>query len=76
MFKWYFGHATQLALNGNEQQRVDYQIHSGPALYAFNQWVKGTEFEDWENRLVDEIAEKLIHETADLLNKRFQALIQ
>jgi trans-AT polyketide synthase/acyltransferase/oxidoreductase domain-containing protein len=38
---------------------------------TFNQWVKGTALEKWRNRHVDEIAEKLMPGTAELLNKRY-----
>ncbi|UUZ86379.1 hypothetical protein LJK88_25075 [Paenibacillus sp. P26] len=71
IFKWYFAYSTRLALSGNEESKVDYQIQCGPALGAFNQWVKGTDLESWRNRHVDEIAEKLMTETARLLNERF-----
>src|SRR5215469_3207850 len=74
IFKWYFARSTQLALSGNPDYKVDYQIHTGPALGAFNQWVKGTLLEDWRNRHVDAIGEKLLNETADLLQQRFQLL--
>ena len=74
IFKWYFGHSTRLALQGNEKEKVDYQIHCGPALGAFNQWVKGTALGNWQNRNVDKIAEKLLSETAEFLNNRFQTL--
>ncbi|MBT7589451.1 MAG: ACP S-malonyltransferase [Candidatus Scalindua sp.] len=73
IFKWYFGHSTRLALRGSEEQKVDYQIQCGPALGAFNQWVKGTHLESWKNRHVDEIAEKLMKEAAKLLNNRFNS---
>jgi trans-AT polyketide synthase/acyltransferase/oxidoreductase domain-containing protein len=73
-FKWYFGYTTRLALEGNTEQKVDFQVHCGPALGAFNQWVKGTPLENWRNRHVDEMAEKLMKETADVLNRRFYAL--
>ncbi|MEW5804466.1 MAG: ACP S-malonyltransferase [bacterium] len=76
IFRWYFGYSTWLALTGNEEHRVDYQVHCGPALGAFNQWVKGTELANWRNRHVDVIAEKVMQETAALLNERFQALQQ
>jgi trans-AT polyketide synthase/acyltransferase/oxidoreductase domain-containing protein len=75
IFKWYFARSTQLALSGNQEYKVDYQIHCGPALGAFNQWVKGTTLEDWRNRHVDEIGEKLLKETAELLQQRFQSLL-
>ncbi|MDX8047238.1 ACP S-malonyltransferase [Gracilibacillus sp. S3-1-1] len=74
IFKWYFNHTSQLALNGDPDQRVDYQIHTGPALGDFNRWVKGTPLEDWKNRNVDIIAEKIMEDTADILNKRFKLL--
>jgi len=71
IFKWYFAHSTRVALSGDQEYKVDYQIHCGPALGAFNQWVKGTALEDWRNRHVDEIGEKLLNETAELLQQRF-----
>ena len=76
IFRWYFGRGTWLALNGIEEQKVDYQVQCGPALGAFNQWVKGTALENWRNRHVDEIAEKLMEDTASLLNERFLTLQQ
>ena len=75
VFRWYLFHTMQMALQGNEDRKVDFQIHCGPALGAFNQWMKGTSLEDWRNRHVDEIAEKLMQETAGLLNWRFQDLL-
>ncbi|CUB23666.1 Polyketide biosynthesis protein PksE [Bacillus subtilis] len=75
IFKWYFGNATRLALIGDQKEKVNYQIHSGPALGAFNQWVKGSELENWRNRHVHKIGEKLITETADLLNQRYNAMV-
>ncbi len=74
VFRWYFAHTTQLALTGSAEQKVDYQIHTGPALGAFNQWIKGSELEDWRNRHVDEIGLKLLNATASLLNQRLKAL--
>jgi trans-AT polyketide synthase/acyltransferase/oxidoreductase domain-containing protein len=76
VFRWYFGYSTRLALDGVVDRKVDFQVHCGPALGSFNQWVKGTNLEDWRNRHVDEIAEKLMKETADLLNKRFHMLMK
>ncbi|GBF33012.1 malonyl CoA-acyl carrier protein transacylase [Desulfocucumis palustris] len=73
IFKWYFGYSTRLALSGSEESKVDYQVHCGPALGAFNQWVKGTSLENWKNRHVDEIGEKLMAETAELLNHRIKS---
>jgi trans-AT polyketide synthase/acyltransferase/oxidoreductase domain-containing protein len=74
IFRWYFVHSNRLALEGDENQKLDYQIHCGPALGAFNRWVKGTELEPWRNRHVAEIAERLLDATAERLNQRFVQL--
>jgi len=72
IFRWYFGYSTRLALEGDTQDKVNYQVHCGPALGAFNQWVKGTALENWHNRHVDEIGKKIMTETAEWLNRRFR----
>ena len=74
IFRWYFGHTARIASEGTEAEKVNFQVHTGPALGAFNQWVKGTGLENWRNRHVDRIAEKLMRETADLLNRRFEEM--
>jgi trans-AT polyketide synthase/acyltransferase/oxidoreductase domain-containing protein len=71
ILRWYFVHTARLALKGVDEQRVDFQIHCGPALGAFNQWVKGTNLEDWRHRHVDDIAERLMNGAAACLNDRF-----
>jgi trans-AT polyketide synthase/acyltransferase/oxidoreductase domain-containing protein len=73
VFKWYFVHTTRLALRGADQ-KVDYQIHCGPAMGAFNQWVRGTELQSWRNRRVADIGLKLMNATARLLSERFASL--
>lgn len=74
IFRWYFGHGTRLALNGDQANRVDFQVQCGPALGAFNQWIAGTELEDWRNRHVDTVAEKIMTGTAELLNARIEEM--
>jgi trans-AT polyketide synthase/acyltransferase/oxidoreductase domain-containing protein len=76
IFKWYFGYSTRLALEGDIEHKVDFQVHCGSSLGAFNQWVKGTALENWRNRHVDVIAEKLMQETADVLIQRFYSLAE
>lgn len=76
IFKWYFVHTSRLALKGSEEQRVDYQVHCGPALGAFNQWVKGTPLEDWRNRHVADLGERIMQGTADLLTHRLSQLVR
>ncbi|SMF69182.1 trans-AT polyketide synthase, acyltransferase and oxidoreductase domain-containing protein [Tistlia consotensis] len=74
IFRWYFVHSMRLAEQGDTEQKVDYQIHCGPALGAFNHWVKGSGLEDWRKRHVAEIALRLMEATAALLEERFAAL--
>lgn len=76
IFRWYFVHTTRLAMKGSENQKADYQIHCGSSLGAFNQWVKGTPLENWRNRHVDEIAIKMMNDTARLLNARFESFLK
>jgi trans-AT polyketide synthase/acyltransferase/oxidoreductase domain-containing protein len=61
-------------MRGTADHRVDYQIHAGPAMGVFNQWVRGTPLEDWRNRRVAHLAELLMAETAKLLNYRIGVL--
>jgi trans-AT polyketide synthase/acyltransferase/oxidoreductase domain-containing protein len=70
VFRWYFGHSQRVAMAGAEEYRVDYQVHCGPALGAFNQWVKGTRMQSWRERHVDEIGARLMEETAEYLAQR------
>jgi trans-AT polyketide synthase, acyltransferase and oxidoreductase domains len=74
IFRWYFIHTMRIALKGDQEQKVDYQVHTGPALGAFNQWVKGSRLENWRMRHVDELAEQLMNETAEVLRRRFQEM--
>ena len=73
IFRWYFIHSARLAMTSSDDQRVDYQIHCGPAMGAFNAWVKGTPLEPWRQRSVNAIAEHLLRETAALLGQRLGA---
>lgn len=73
VFRWYLTRSQLWALQGNEEHKVNYQIHCGPALGAFNQWVKGTELEDWRNRHVDTVAGRMMEGAAAILNERFSS---
>nr|WIF20041.1 DisD427 [Sorangium cellulosum] len=73
VFGWYFRRASELARRG-EAGQVDYQVQCGPAMGAFNQWVRDTDLESWRSRHVDVIAERLMQASADLLDHRLRAL--
>ncbi|HEU5333243.1 MAG TPA: ACP S-malonyltransferase [Actinocrinis sp.] len=75
VLRWYFRHSTEAALRGDAEQSVNFQIHCGPAMGAFNAWVKGTDLEDWRARDVDVIARRLMTAAARCLRERFGALV-
>ena len=74
VFRRYFRDSTRWALDGVADRKVDFQIHCGPALGAFNQWMAGSAMQSWRNRHADEIALHLLEETAGLLSRRFALL--
>jgi len=61
-------------MEGKGDDRVNYQIQTGPALGSFNQWVKGTALEPWTARHVDDIAVRLMDAAAVHLNRSFARL--
>jgi trans-AT polyketide synthase/acyltransferase/oxidoreductase domain-containing protein len=73
IFRWYLIQSSRLAQAGS-QGSEDYQIHCGPAMGAFNQWAKGTRFENWRNRHPDEIGEALMSAAAGVFNAAFSAI--
>lgn len=74
VFRWYFGHSMRAVFSGDPKHKVDYQIHTGPALGAFNRWVKGTGWERWQSRHVDQIGERLMTQAAAHLVRQLRAL--
>ncbi len=70
VFRWYFVHTMRLAMKGDKNGRVSYQVHTGPAMGAFNHWVKGKGLESWRSRHPDALGELLMRETTELLCDR------
>ncbi|MCP3874530.1 MAG: PfaD family polyunsaturated fatty acid/polyketide biosynthesis protein [Desulfobacteraceae bacterium] len=56
IFRSYLGLSSKWAIQGIPKRKMDYQIWCGPAIGAFNQWVKGSFLETHENRKTAEIA--------------------
>ncbi len=71
IFRWYFIHSQRLAQQGDTQQRVNFQIHSGPAMAACNSWLSGTPWADWRLRHVDVLAGRLLDGAAEVLTRRY-----
>lgn len=70
VFRWYFGLSGRLALQGDASRKVDFQIHCGPSMGAFNQWVADTPLADWQARSVADVTRHLLDGTAATLSSR------
>ncbi len=64
VFRWYLGLSSRWANAGEGTRVVDYQVWCGPAMGAFNEWVKGTFLEEPGNRHVGVVAMNLLHGAA------------
>lgn len=64
VFRWYLGLSSRWANSGKEGRQVDYQIWCGPAMGAFNEWVKGSRLEQPEHREVVNVALNLMYGAA------------
>jgi trans-AT polyketide synthase/acyltransferase/oxidoreductase domain-containing protein len=60
VFRSYFARSTMLAMAGVAGEKVNYQVHCGPAQGAFNRIVAGSDLEPWSSRHVDAIAELIM----------------
>ncbi len=60
VFRSYLGRSSNWANAGDPARKMDYQIWCGPAIGAFNHWVKGTFLEKWENRRTVTVAMNLM----------------
>ena len=60
VFRSYLGQSSNWANAGEHSRKIDYQIWCGPAIGAFNHWVKGTFLEKWENRKTVTVAMNLM----------------
>jgi trans-AT polyketide synthase/acyltransferase/oxidoreductase domain-containing protein len=64
VFRWYLGNGSRWAMSGTPDRRLDYQIWCGPAMGAFNAWVKGSFLAERSNRTVGQIAANLMEGAA------------
>jgi PfaD family protein len=70
IFRWYLGQSSHWANTGEPSRAVDYQIWCGPAMAAFNDWVRGSFLERPENRRVVTVAMNILHGAAVLARAR------
>ncbi|GAA4827381.1 PfaD family polyunsaturated fatty acid/polyketide biosynthesis protein [Saccharopolyspora rosea] len=64
VFRWYLGMSSAWATGGEPDRTVDYQIWCGPAMGAFNDWVRGSHLEPAANRHVADVAQQLVRGAA------------
>ena len=60
LFRAYLGQASRWAIDGLNDRIVDYQIWCGPAMGAFNHWVKGSFLEPAEARTAGQVGLNLL----------------
>jgi len=66
LFRRYLGQSSRWAIAGDPDRRLDAQIWCGPAMGAFNAWVKGSFLEPLSQRQVHQIALNLLEGAAIL----------
>ena len=74
VFRWYLGQTSNWANAGIEDRQMDYQVWCGPAMGAFNEWVRGSWLEAPQNRRVVDVARNILYGAAVL--QRVNALRQ
>lgn len=64
VFRSYLGLSSRWANAGDPSRAMDYQVWCGPAMGAFNEWVKGTFYEKAENRRAAQVGLNLLYGAA------------
>lgn len=72
IFRWYLGLSSRWSNSGEKGREMDYQIWCGPAMGAFNDWVRGSYLAEPQNRRVVDVALHMLTGTAYLY--RMQSL--
>jgi len=70
VFRWYLGQSSHWANAGDASRAVDYQVWCGPAMAAFNEWVRGSFLERPEERRVATVARNILYHAAVLTRAR------
>jgi PfaD family protein len=66
VFRWYLGKSSRWAIEGVPERQADFQIWCGPAMGAFNDWVRGSFLEPPESRSAVQISLNLLEGAAVL----------
>jgi PfaD family protein len=73
LFRSYLGQSSLWAKNGLTDRVIDFQIWCGPAIGAFNEWVRGSFLEQPENRRVVTVSLNLLAGAAVLTRRNWLA---
>ena len=60
IFRWYLGLSSRWSNVGENGRQIDYQIWCGPAMGAFNDWVRGSRFEPYDQRQAAAVAGQIM----------------
>ncbi len=60
VFRSYLGRSSMWAVTGDASRKIDFQIWCGPAIGAFNEWVKASFLEKPENRTIRTVAMNIL----------------
>ncbi len=60
VFRWYLGLSSRWSNIGEKGRETDYQIWCGPAMGAFNDWVRNSYLEQPENRQAVDVAQHIM----------------
>ncbi len=74
VFRWYLGLSSRWANAGEAGRQLDYQVWCGPAMGAFNEWVKGTYLEDPKYRTVSAVAMNLLYGACVVIRRQSLAV--
>ena len=71
VFRSYLGQSSRWANSGVADRVLDYQVWCGPAMGAFNEWVRGGFLQAPENRRVATVARNILYGAAVLTRAHF-----
>lgn len=60
VFRYYLGKASGWAIAGDLSRKIDFQIWSGPAIGAFNEWTKDSFLENIDERRCATVAKNIL----------------
>ena len=74
IFRWYLGLSSKWANEGKKGREMDYQVWCGPAIGAFNDWVRDTCLEQLSARRVVDVARHIMTGAAYLSRVQYLRL--